>query len=150
MPKVLKDVCSEEDSLLLSVVSAQKSLSTEKCTPQTSAEGNTTLFTFDEYLEVSDSEADFLLHLEYFPPRVEDKEMATRGQSSNPLWFAMRKHVISASKAHEVKTRMISFLKKGNSLQSLCEKLSGKANMNPDIPALQYGRAMEPTAVSHF
>ena len=147
----LREVCDEKDSILFSAVRRPQSFSIEELLQQTKSLQETTgLLTFEDYLEIFDSKTDFLLHLEYFPSRIEDIERGTRGQSTNPLWCAIRKHVISASKAHEVKTRMLSYLKKGSSLQSIFDKISGKQTINHDIPALKYGREIEPVAVSHF
>jgi len=35
-----------------------------------------------------------------------DIEKKTLGQSENPDWFSYRKHVITASKGHDVKTQL--------------------------------------------
>lgn len=95
-------------------------------------------FTFEDYLEMSNCESDFLIRSECFPPKVALIEKAKRGQASNPLWFAMRKHLISTSKAHKVKTKMLSFLKNGHSLTF------------SEIPAVKYSRSIEFVAFSHF
>ena len=80
-------------------------------------------------------------------------EELTRGQSENPLWYDYRKGVISASKVHEVKTKMCKF-KKGtsgiNNMFGLIQKISGNQFTSPDIPALKYGRNMEPEAADKF
>ena len=46
------------------------------------------------------------MQMEYFPPNKSTIEANTRGQHENQLWFCVRKHVLTASIAHEVKTRM--------------------------------------------
>ena len=38
--------------------------------------------------------------------RISKTEAQTRGQNQNQLWYACRKGVITASKAHEVFTKM--------------------------------------------
>ena len=35
-------------------------------------------------------------------------------------------------------------------LTSVFNKISGENNLNPDLPALKYGRCMEPNAVDSF
>ena len=80
-------------------------------------------------------------------------ERITRGQSSNELWFQYRKGVITASKSHEVITKMTKVEKGGGgniNMYALNQKISGLAFVSPDIPALKYGRAMEDEAVKTF
>ena len=80
-------------------------------------------------------------------------EEITLGQSENQYWYEFRKGVISASKVHEVKTKMSKF-KKGTSgpinMFGLIQKVSGNQFTSPDIPALKYGRDMEPEAADKF
>ena len=110
--------------------------------------------TLDDFLLISSKPDEFFLHMEYFPSHVAEIEKKTRGQSNNPLWFAVRKHMISASKAHAVKTRSES-LEKANAenkvldLVSIFQKISGKGPAL-DLPALKYGKAMESEAIAVF
>lgn len=111
--------------------------------------------TLDDFLLASSTPDEFCLNMEYFPQHIALIEKETRGQSNNLLWFAVRQHMITASKAHDVKTRMCSFRKgkaKGKivSLASVFEKISGIKKINPLIPALRYGRAMEDEAANTF
>ena len=72
--------------------------------------------------------------------------MITKGQSDNTAWFQFRKGTITASRSHEIKTKMEKFVKGGGSyvnLWSLCQKISGLTSISPNIPALKYGRDME-------
>ena len=46
--------------------------------------------------------------------KVQEIEQATRGQSDNPIWHLMRKHVISGSKAHDIKTKMDAWKRKND------------------------------------
>lgn len=81
-------------------------------------------------------------------------EEITRGQSSNHLWFQHRKGVITASKVHEVKTKMGKVIKgcsgqnQDSMMWSLIKNVSGMTFTNPNIPALKYGRDMEPIAAN--
>ena len=79
-------------------------------------------------------------------------EQHTRGQNSNENWHHARKHIITASKAHAVKTRMESHMKSAGKTDftKLIEKIAGEITINGNIPALQYGREMEAEAVSCF
>ena len=84
---------------------------------------------------------------------IKQKEEATRGQSENKNWYLHRKGVISASKAH----RVIKIMEKVHKLSggvinmwSLNQNISGLVFVNPDIPALKYGRTMEVEAVNTF
>ena len=73
----------------------------------------------------------------------------TRGQNQNTIWYQFRKGVITASKSHEVKTKMEKIVKGGGgyvSIWDLVQKISGHIFTNPNIPALKCGREMEPHA----
>ena len=64
-----------------------------------------------------------------------------------------RKDITTASKEHEVITKMKKVGKGGGgvvTIWSLREEISGMTFVNPKIPALQYGRAMEIEAVNTF
>ena len=68
------------------------------------------------------------------------------GQSENEDWFEYPKCLITASKAHEVVTKMTKVEKNGGgtvNMWSLNKKISGLAFVKPHIPALKYGRDME-------
>lgn len=88
---------------------------------------------------------------------VKKIEKITRGQSSNHLCFQHRKGVITASKVHEVKTKMGKVIKgcsgnqnQGSMMWSLIKNISGMIFINPNIPALKYGRDMEPIAANRL
>ena len=74
-----------------------------------------------------------------------DIERFTKGHSENPSWFSYRKHVITASKGHDIKTRMATVRKSSKEvdLTSIFSKVKGVSNMNLYLPALRYGRSME-------
>ena len=84
---------------------------------------------------------------------ISEIEKLTRGQNNNEQLFAFRKGVITGSNAHEVKTKMTKFTEGDGSstnLWSVFEKVSGMTFVDPDIPALEYGREMEINAVNEF
>ena len=117
-------------------------------------EDNEELRALDDSLLVSTTADELFLHMEYFPSHMKDIELQTKGQSSNPLWCAIRKHVITASKAHAVKTTLASIYKvksegKVLDLSSIFKKRSGEGP-SIDQPSLEYGQAMESEALSIF
>ena len=79
--------------------------------------------------------------------------MATRGQSDNSLWFSFRKGIITASKSHEVMTKMKKVVSGGEgvvNLWSTFQNASGFTYKNRNIPAFKYGREMEGHAAEKF
>ena len=69
------------------------------------------------------------------------------------IWYMCRKHVITASKSHDVLTKRRKLQKDSAgavNLWPLFEKISGLVHINPNIPALKYGRAMEVNAANDF
>ncbi len=66
-------------------------------------ESENLICTLECYLLILESSADFFLHIEYFRLNANKIEKETRRQSINPLWFLVRKHMITASKAHALK-----------------------------------------------
>ena len=105
----------------------------------------------DDSLLISADAEEFLetIH-QYSKEDLSIIESETRGQSENANWFLYRKHVITASKAHSVKTKMASLRhkKKEVNLRDLFQTVAGDKQLNAEIPALRYGRAME--AVEKF
>ena len=83
---------------------------------------------------------------------ISEIEKLTRGQNNNEQWFAFRKGVITGSRTHEVKTKMTKFTEGDGSSTNLWSlfKVSGRTFVNPNIPALKYGREMEINAVNEF
>ena len=84
---------------------------------------------------------------------ISEIEKLTRGKNNNEQWFAFCKGVITGSKAHKVKTKMTKFTEGDGSstnLWSLFKKVSGITFVNPNIPALKYGREMEINVVNEF
>ena len=84
---------------------------------------------------------------------IETIEKLAVAQSENKNWFEYRKCLITASKAHEVVTKMTKVEKGGGgiiSMWSLNQKISGLVLANPNIPALKYGRYNEIEAAITF
>ena len=67
-------------------------------------------------------------------------ERQTRGQVDNEQWFRFRKHVITASKAHDVKTRMETAQRKGmgsTDFKAFCEKVSESSKIKSKHSSLE-------------
>jgi len=101
----------------------------------------------DDIILMSNSKKEFFDNLVAISPRdIKEIEKLTRGQNTNTAWYSFRKGVITASKGHEVKAKMVKVFKgTGGSVNmwALFQKLSGYTFTNPNIPALKYGREME-------
>jgi len=109
----------------------------------------------NEILNMSNSIDEFKINVAKFMIKdsLNNIEIITRGQSENEQWYLFRKGVITASKAHEVITKMNKLEKGGGvhiNMWSLNQKISGLTFVNPNIPALKYGRDMEIDAVNTF
>ena len=67
-----------------------------------------TLLCIDDVILSSTSKAEFFdnVSVNFSKAAIDKIEEITRGQASNSFWFQHRKGVITASKAHEVKTKM--------------------------------------------
>ena len=75
------------------------------------------------------------------------------GQCCNEQWYLCRKGFKTDVKAKEVITKMKKVRKGGGgvlNIWSLKEKKSGIISVNPNIPALKYGRDMKIETVSKF
>ena len=84
---------------------------------------------------------------------IADIERKTLGQSENPDWFSYRRHVITASKGHDVKTQLAKLRRLSGEkidLEPLFAKIAGKSHVPSDLPALKYGRSMEGDAANCF
>ena len=107
-----------------------------------------------DIIEMSGSNSSFFENLKTLMTSENIKiEAQTRGQNQNRLWYACRKGVITASKAHEVFTKMKKVIKWTGgyvNLWALNQKISGLTFVNPNIPSLKYGRDMEPGAINTF
>ena len=113
----------------------------------------TSVVTVDDVIVMSKTSEEFYqnLFLNFSRENITLIEELTRGQSDNLLWYECWKGVSSASKAHEVKTKMAKVMAGcGGCIKSICQKISGYSYVSPDIPALKYGREMESIAANHF
>ena len=113
------------------------------------------LINIDEIIKNSESATECCEKINnLFTPEVIAKiDTCTRGQSTNEQWYLYRKGVITGSKAHEVLTKMKKIeTGKGGTVDiwSCKQKISGLTFINPNIPALKYGRDMEIEAVNAF
>ena len=110
------------------------------------------LLSVDDVLLMSNDTESFLQNLEQITPEIITKiEVLTRGQSTNESWYNCRKGVVTASKAHDILTRMRKFDNDNTlNLWNLFQKISGMVFVNPNIPALKYGRDMESFALEKF
>ena len=107
----------------------------------------------DDIVLMSNTKTEFYENLKHCmtDENINGIELATRGQSENVSWYTFRKWVVTASKGHGVKTRMRKFQSGGiANMFTLNQSVSGFSYVNPDLPALKYGRAMEPEAANCF
>ena len=91
--------------------------------------------------------SDFKENLSVFTKEnIETIEKFTMGRSENEYWLEHRKWLITASKAHEVITKMTKVQKgRGGTVNmwSLNQKVSRLVFVKPNIAVIKYGRAME-------
>ena len=118
--------------------------------------GNTAinLTSVDDLIIMSETNQSFIENVSLYMTKenIRDIEILTRGQSSSGSWYLHRKNVITASKGHGVLSKMDK-IAKGNenvNLWSLNQKIAGLTFVNPNVPALKYGRTMEEEAVNTF
>ena len=112
------------------------------------------IHTIDDFICASQTQKDSCLKLEYFPGHIAEIGQQTRGQATNPIWFAVRRHLITASKAHDFKTSRTTLKRapqgKGIDFKNLIDKIAGRKSVNPLLPPLRYGQTMESNAVQMF
>ena len=103
----VKSVCQDPESCLLLTILPK--MHTDSSTIA-QAESQFTLESLSSILHSSNSEDEFLdKSLKSFTSEsICAIEIKTRGQSENPNWILFRKHVITASIAHDVKTRYLT------------------------------------------
>ena len=78
-------------------------------------------------------------------------EKITVGQANNEAWHQQREGRITASNFYRVFTKVESMKVSGeSSAKKLVDSLLGKAKPPANLPALKYGRDMEPIAVEEF
>ena len=106
-------------------------------------------------IKMSGSNSSFFENLKTFmtSKNISKIEAQTRGQNQNQLWYACKKGVIAASKAHDIFTKMKKEIKGTGgyvNLWALNQKISGLTFVNPNIPSLKYGKDMEPEAINTY
>jgi hypothetical protein len=135
----------------------------EKCETPTPS---TPLLYFDDYVTIKardkqcnkdETIAELKEHISSL--RIPDKtvkliEFETRGQSSNEKWIQARHGRITASNFHAIRTKMQTLdnpnTKRSKDTTSLISLLMGYNPVSPNIPALQYGRETEATALDAY
>ena len=142
----LRPICDETDCILFSAF--EKSACPVVTSIQDSVKSHSEIL-----LEVKDT-SEYLQRIYSISKKdIAAVEKKTLGQSANPAWFSYRRHVITASKGHEVKTRLATLKRsyeKNISLESLFAKIAGTSHVPPELPALKYGRSMEGDAANCF
>ena len=112
------------------------------------------VLSISDVINMSKDMSDFKDNLSVFTKEnIETIEKLIMDQSENEQWFAYHKCLITASKAHEVVTKMIK-VEKGDggtvNMWSLNKKISGLVFVQQNIPLLKYGRDMEIEAENSF
>ncbi|XP_013402438.1 uncharacterized protein LOC106168055 [Lingula anatina] len=96
------------------------------------------------------TEEDFIENLpSYDKDEIKDIEKATRGQARNSVWFEQREGSLTASCFHDIHTKMESSKKTEVDFNPLISRLL-YVSPPSDLPALKYGRDMEPVAATEF
>ena len=109
----------------------------------------------DDIFLISSSKQQFLDNVERLmtPENNFKIEQLTIGQNENLNWFLCRKYVITASRSHDVLTKMRKVQRNSADVVNmwpLFQRISGLTHTNPNVPALKYGRTMEINAVNDF
>ena len=118
-----------------------------------SSERPSELASIDDIMLMSDDIVSFFQNLStnMTVENIKRIESITHGQSSNEIWHRFRKGVVTASKCHDdVHTKMVKDNKGDTSINmwQLHQKITGLVFVNPNVPALKYGRVMEENAVN--
>ncbi len=144
--KALKSVCTDEDNMVFTAF-PKEYVRRKKALPQMPS-------SLDDYVLMSSNAQEFLDNInQYSEEDLAAIEYGTRGQSDSPDWYMFRKHVITASKAHNVKTKMVTLRRNGIdkvNLNPILQSVAGDQKLNEDLAPLRYGRAMESEAVEAF
>jgi len=143
----MKDICKEDESIIFT---AETKAMQREAAPKIT-------FHFKLHIDIlreSSTQEEYLIKLsqDMSENNIAEVEKATRGQNSNNLWHDARKHVVTASRAHSVKTRMETSSKSATPIdfKNILKSVEGTHFVNEDTPALKYGREMESEAVSEF
>ena len=102
------------------------------------------LKSLDALIKESESKEEYLRKIQNISPtKLKLIEIRTRNQSSNALWFAYRKHVISASIVHRV---YHASLKRNDDFKILA-LIAKTSHIPTSLPALQWGMNHEDEAL---
>ena len=144
----LQDICEESDCLLYSVILKKAVLK------DTESSVLNNPISLEDKLHKVTNDTEVLQGISKFTEQnIQQIELITRGQTDNMLWLAYRKNAITASKAHNVMTRYASLRRSDNysdEFRAIFTKVSERSIVNPELPALKYGRSVEEEAVRSF
>ena len=88
---------------------------------------------------------------EFSAAHVKLLESATRGQAENPVWIEQRVSRCTASNFKDICTRMDTIAKQPEiKPTAMVDRIMGCKVVSQDIPALMYGRRMEPVAAQKY
>ena len=111
------------------------------------------VFTLPDVINTSKNMSDFMENLSVFTKEnIATIEKFTIAQSENEHWFEYRKCLVTASKSHEVVTKMTKVEKGGGgtvNMWSWNQKISGLVFVKPNIAALKYGTDRETEAAKN-
>ena len=115
----------------------------------------TSISNIDGIIKMSESSAEFFQKLmaNMTEKNIYQIEKMTQDQSDCDMWFYFRKGVVTASKFHNVLTKMAKISKGGGvyvDIFQLNQSASGLKYVPKDLPALKYGRDMEKEAAITF
>ncbi len=145
----LRPMCDEKDSIIFTAEEKKEAV------PVITGKKDD-LYTLTDLLSISSSPEEFLMKMESLSLKFSLIESKTQGQAENPFWVSIRKHMITASMSHDVKTRIETQRRQaqkgaaGVDMKSIFQTVSASKKVNPKLPALKYGRAMETEAVHTF
>ena len=146
MAKSLETVCGRSECILFTALPKIELPSTEMQKAK--------IIPMEEHFLLSANRADFLNRIRMTTMEdIREIELLTRGHADNQHWYYFRKHVITGSKGHDVKTCMATLRKEDSrrdSLNNLYSKIAGTRDVNEQLPSLKYGRTMEPVAIESF
>ena len=147
----MKGICTEDESIIFKA-ETKEVIFTDNATKNTKTSHKLT--THSDILSKSITADDYIANLKekMTESNIIEIEKSRHGQNNNETWYLARKHVITASKAHAVKTRMETLMKSAEQtdFHSVLKKVAVMEVVNDSVPALKYGREMEQEAVSVF
>ncbi len=147
----MKGICTEDESIIFTA-ETKEVIFTDNATKNTKTSHKLTMHS--DILSKSITADDYIANFKekMTESNIIEIEKSTHGQNNNETWYLARKHVITASKAHAVKTRMETAMKSAEQtdFDSVLKKVAGMEVVSDSVLALKYGREMEQEAVSVF